>query len=166
MDVAERVEEAAPPVRYSPRTGRRLPSTAWSAGGPSPNPKGRTPRTHSFTQALHAKAEEQRDAILTRLVDDAVAGKHEALRMLLERMTPANKATFQAVHIPGLAEAQTLKEKVLAVQHAMATGVLSADHAATVIASLRDAEMALQVESLREELQRLRAELVIEADPA
>ncbi|NDD14218.1 MAG: hypothetical protein EB072_16645, partial [Betaproteobacteria bacterium] len=62
--------------------------------------------------------------------------------------------------------AQNLAERVRSVQNALADGLISADHAGAILAGLRDAELALQVEALREELQALRAELVIEADAA
>ncbi len=154
------------PLRVSPRTGRRLPSTAWSKGSPSPNPGGR-PRelrtqANELAQALATAVEGNREQLIENLVRDAVAGNSQARELLFSRVMPAARATFQAVPIPGLAEAQTLKEKVLAVQQAMAGGILSADHAATVIASLKDAEMALQVEALREQIERLRAELTID----
>jgi len=152
-----------PPARLD-RHGKPLPRTAWAKGGPSPNPKGRTPRSYSFTQALHARVEERRDEILARLVDDAAAGKGEALRILMERLTPANRATYQAVPIPGLAEATTLAERVAAVQSAMAAGTISADHCGAILSGLKDAELALQVASLREELERLRTELTVEVE--
>lgn len=154
------------PVRVSQRTGRRLPSTAWSKGSPSPNPGGRPKelRTHAndLAMALASAVEDKREALIENLVRDAVAGNAQARELLFSRVMPATRSTFQAVPIPGLAEAQTLKDKVLTVQHAMATGILSADHAATVISSLKDAEMALQVEALREQIERLRAELTID----
>ena len=154
------------PVRVSPRTGRRLPSTAWSKGGASPNPGGRPKelRTHAndLAQALASAVEDKREALIKNLVRDAVAGNAQARELLFSRVMPATRSTFQAVPIPGLAEAQTLKDKVLAVQYAMASGILSADHAATVISSLKDAEMALQVEALREQIERLRAELTVD----
>lgn len=148
------------------RTGRRLPSTAWSKGAPSPNPGGR-PRelrtqANALAQALAVAVEDKREELIENLVRDAVAGNAQARELLFSRIMPAARSTFQAVPIPGLAEARTLKERVLSVQQAMAQGILSADHAATVIASLKDAEMALQVEALREQIEGLRAALTVD----
>lgn len=153
------------PGRVS-RTGRRLPSTAWGKGKPSPNPGGR-PRelrtqANVLAQELVEAVEEKREELIGNLVRDAVAGNAQARELLFSRIMPATRATFQAVPIPGLAEARTLKERVLSVQQAMAQGVLSADHAAAVISSLKDAEMALQVEALREQIERLRADLTVD----
>lgn len=143
---------------------RKLPSTAWKKGAPSPNPAGRPPGVPALATALRDAVEARKDDIVNTLLDKAVQGNPDALRLVAERFAPAMRATFAPVEIPGLKQAQNLSERVQAVQNALADGVVSADHAAAILAGLRDAELALQVEALREELSRLRAELVLEAD--
>lgn len=144
---------------------RKLPSTAWKKGAPSPNPAGRPPGVPALATALREAVEERKDDIVQALLDRAVQGNPDALRLVAERFAPAMRATFAPVEIPDLRQAQNLAERVQAVQNAMADGLVSADHAAAILTGLKDAELALQVESLRKELEGLRAELVVEVNP-
>lgn len=143
---------------------RKLPSTAWRKGAPSPNPAGRPPGVPALATALRDAVEARKDDIVKTLLDKAVSGNPDALRLVAERFAPAMRATFAPTEIPGLKQAQNLTERVQAVQNALADGLVSADHAAAILAGLRDAEVAMQVEGLRLELERLRAELVVEVD--
>lgn len=146
-------------------TPKRLPATAWRKGQKSPNPAGRPPGVPALATALREAVEERKDDIVKTLLDRAVQGNPDALRLVAERFAPAMRATFAPVEIPGLRQAQNLAERVQAVQNAMADGVVSADHAAAILTGLKDAELALQVEGLRRELESLRAELVVEVTP-
>jgi len=154
-------------VQITPNTKppRKLPSTAWKKGAPSPNPAGRPPGVPALATALREAVEERKDDIVQALLDRAVQGNPDALRLVAERFAPAMRATFAPVEIPDLRQAQNLAERVQAVQNAMADGLVSADHAAAILTGLKDAELALQVESLRKELEGLRAELVVEVNP-
>lgn len=153
-------------ITANTKPSRRLPSTAWKKGAPSPNPAGRPPGVPALATALREAVEDRKDDIVKTLLDKAVAGNPDALRLVAERFAPAMRATYAPIEIPGLRTAQNLAERVRSVQNALADGLISADHAGAILAGLRDAELALQVEALREELQALRAELVIEADAA
>lgn len=137
----------------------------WKKGQISPNPAGRPPAHASFTAALREKVEARRDELLERLVDDAVQGNTEARKLLLERLVPTNRSTFQAVAIPGLSEAQTLGDKLQAVQLAMAAGALSADHAKAMAETLQASELAMQLEALRKRVEELQAARTIEVMP-
>ena len=154
-------------MQITPNTkpARKLPSTAWRKGAPSPNPAGRPPGVPALATALREAVEERKDDIVQALLDRAVQGNPDALRLVAERFAPAMRATFAPVEIPDLRQAQNLAERVQAVQNAMADGLVSADHAAAILTGLKDAELALQVESLRKELEGLRAELVVEVNP-
>lgn len=147
------------------KPARKLPSTAWKKGAPSPNPAGRPPGVPALATALREAVEERKDAIVKTLLDRAVQGNPDALRLVAERFAPAMRATFAPVEIPGLRQAQNLAERVTSVQNAMADGLVSADHAAAILTGLKDAELALQLENLRREVEGLRAELVVEVNP-
>lgn len=152
---------AAGPGKTDPRNlGHR-----WKKGAPSPNPNGRPPGVPALATALREAVTERKDEIVKALLDKAAEGDTNALRLIAERFAPAMKATYAPTAIPGLQEATNLRERIHAVQDAMSCGILSADHAATVIASLKDSEVALQVEAMREELAALRAQLVIDVQP-
>jgi hypothetical protein len=116
----------------------------------------------ALATALREAVTERKDEIVKALLDRAAAGDTNALRLVAERFAPAMRATYAPVQIHGLQEATNLRERIYAVQDAMSSGLLSADHAATVIASFRDSEVALQVESMREDLAALRAQLTID----
>ena len=134
----------------------------WQKGAPSPNPNGRPPGVPALATALREAVTERKDEIVKALLDKAAEGDTNALRLVAERFAPAMKATYAPVPIPGLQEATNLRERIRAVQDAMSSGILSADHAATVIGSLKDSEVAMQVEAMREELAALRAQLVVD----
>jgi hypothetical protein len=150
------------PVIRRNAAGRRLPSTAWVKGQPSPNPKGMPPGIPTLVKALREAVEARQPELVDAFLNKAIAGNADAMRLIAERFAPASRTKFAPVAIPGLAEASTLREKVTAVQAALANGTLAADHAGAIIAGLKDAELALQVEAMREELASLRAELIID----
>lgn len=161
-NMATHTQPPQPPAAGPGEPESRNLGHRWRKGAPSPNPNGRPPGVPALATALREAVTERKDEIVKALLDRAAAGDTNALRLVAERFAPAMRATYAPVQIPGLQEATNLRERIYAVQDAMSSGILSADHAATVIASFRDSEVALQVESMREDLAALRAQLTID----
>lgn len=130
--------------------------------GKSGNPKGRPRRTETngvkadrrriFREIFEHRGEE----VIRKAIDTALAGNEKLLIEVLKYITPQSKATSE-MHDLGLPEDATASERLVAIQVAMTTGQISADTAAMMSKSIKDAvesEKILQAQQGIAELQQ------------
>lgn len=145
-----------------PTRKRKAPPAAWKPGQ-SGNPAGRPPGVPALATAMRVAVEERKDELVRAMLDRAVAGHPEAMRLVAERFAPTSRATFEPKAIPGL-DADALEDQVRAVRAALARGDISADYAAATLSALRDGALAERLDSLTRRLQALESAEIIEMD--
>ena len=116
--------------------------------------KGRPPGTTTAAKIRKLLASHQ-DALVKTVVDMALDGDVQALRLCLERICPALKATNEPVAIPALAEATSLVDQGATVITAMAEGSLSSADGAALIAALSHHTKIIEFDELTRRIEQL-----------
>jgi hypothetical protein len=97
------------------------------------------------------------DEIVERLVGMAKSGDASAMRLVVERLSPALKADGERVFIPELAEAKTIEGKAEAILNAVADGRVSAEAAAKLMSALEAYGRAVSVSEIEQRIAELEA---------
>lgn len=164
MSNTENTMDAATPALPALKK-RKPPPHAWQKGAPSPNPHGRPPGVPALAVALREAVTARKDELVKALLDKAVQGNAEALRLVAERFAPVSRSSFEARPIPGL-DAARLEDQVAAVRAALARGDISADVAGATLAALKDGAMAERLDQLTKRLAALEASETIDVGGA
>ena len=135
----------------------KKPHARWQKGQ-SGNPKGRAKGVPNRLTLVRQELEtpELVQFALRATVQAAKAGDVGAIRLLLERIWPAPKSTYQTAQID-VARARTLSQRGEAVVAAMLAGDLSADVGQTMLAALAQQTRVVESEELTERVARLEA---------
>lgn len=123
------------------------------AKGQSGNPRGRP--KDSRTASLRALLAPHAPELLAKVVQMALEGETTALRLCLERILPPLKGKDTAVSIPGIANAQTLADKALAVMDAATNGVITPTEAATLMQSVTGLSRVIEINELQKRIAAL-----------
>ncbi len=117
--------------------------------GQSGNPKGRPPGARSRKLvALDDLGEQSAEAILIATIDGAKSGDTSAARAILDRVWPARKGARVAFDLPEMARAGDLAAAVAGINRQVASGLLSLEEGALVVALLDAQRKALETGEL------------------
>lgn len=89
--------------------------------------------------------EPHREALVQKAVELALAGDATALRLCLDKLAPAPKATAEPIRVPALRGAETLTGKASAILDAIGAGAVPPDVGVLLLSAL--SSMARVVET-------------------
>ena len=127
--------------------------------GESGNPGGRPKGTIDRRTALLKDLENDLPSMIDTLKTKALEGDLQALKILIDRVMPVRKSSYEPVSIPMLAEAASLTAKADAVITSTAEGSLAPDIAAQLINALGTAAKIEEVTELRARVEALETTL-------
>jgi hypothetical protein len=122
------------------------------SGNPSGRPKGARSRA---TLALEAIFEGEAEAITRKVIELALEGDTQALRMCLDRLAPPRKDRPVTFELPAIETAADLSRATNALLQAVATGDLTPAEAADISKSIDAHVRAIQATDLNERLLRI-----------
>lgn len=121
------------------------------SGNPSGKPKGAKSR---FT-VMRDQLLDDLPELLRVTKQQALTGDTTALRLLLERTLPAQKATAAPVDIPSLKTAPTLTQKAQAIIDAIGDGIVPPDVGASLLAALGNVSKIIETDELEQRIAAL-----------
>jgi len=122
--------------------------------GTSGNPKGRPKGIPDRRQRLQKVITEQGEAVISKVVELALDGDIQALRVVTERLIPPLKATDEPVKF-ALATSATLSDTGNAILHAAAAGKLTPAQAQALLAALASQSKIIEVDDLTKRIEAL-----------
>jgi hypothetical protein len=123
------------------------------------NPKGR-PAGSGIQGQLRKQLEEASPEIVTKLIENAKAGDSMAMRVIIERLLPANKPQLPAINI-NIPDGSPL-ERAHAVLEATIRGEITPDQAQAIIAIQSDIAKLRESEELERRLIALEQKAIID----
>jgi hypothetical protein len=134
--------------------------------GQSGNPAGRAVGTVTKVTALVQKLlADKAEAIVTRIVADALAGNGLAQRLVLERlMPPPRAARYITLDLPPVVSVADLPLALAAVASALATGSLSVEDAEVVAGIFKNFAEAIHSTEVESRLRVIEGELAAQKD--
>jgi Family of unknown function (DUF5681) len=132
------------------------PTPASWVKGQSGNPGGApvTERTR-IANALVRAADEHREALVAKVIEQALDGCQNSQRLIFERFLGPVRAQTAPVAIEGIASG-SVESRLEAVLAAASVGKISSDEAAVLTGAIRAATEAASLASLERELQSIR----------
>lgn len=124
--------------------GRFLP-------GKSGNPRGRTPEIAKVRKML----EPHREALIKKAVELAMNGDATALRLCLDKLAPAPKATAELIRVPALRDAETLTGKASAILDAVGAGMVPPDVGVSLLSALSSVARVIETDELERRIAAL-----------
>lgn len=121
--------------------------------GTSGNPNGRPTGTSEAAKLRKAIADDL-PAIITAMITAAKEGDTGAAKLLLDRAIPALKPQAASVGIEGMASG-TLTERATAALNAAASGEVSPDIAAQLVAAVGTLAKVIEIDDLEKRLSKL-----------
>jgi hypothetical protein len=125
--------------------------------GVSGNPRGRRPEIAKVRKLL----EPHREELVKKAVDLALSGDSTALKVCLDKLAPAPKATAEPVKIPALMKAETLTAKATALVNAIAVGAVPPDVGSSLLTALNNVVRIEEHDELRRRIESLESQLAI-----
>lgn len=122
------------------------------SGNPAGRPKGSRSRS---TLALEAIFEGEAEAITRKVIELALEGDTQALRMCLDRLAPPRKDRPVTFELPAIETAADLSRATNALLQAVAVGDLTPAEAADISKSVDAHVRAIQATDLNERLSRI-----------
>lgn len=122
------------------------------SGNPAGRPKGARSRA---TQALEAIFEGEAEAITRKVIELALEGDTQALRMCLDRLAPPRRDRPVTFELPAIETAADLSRATNALLQAVAVGDLTPAEAADISKSVDAHVRAIQATDLNERLLRI-----------
>lgn len=124
---------------------------AGKSGNPAGRPKGALGKATKWREAL----EPHGDDLFKTAVAFALSGDMAALKLCLERISPAIKPTSDPVAFS--LNGETLSQKAESVLQAIADGVIDVDSGRKLIGAIGDLGRIIEVDSILERLEALEA---------
>lgn len=119
------------------------------SGNPSGRPKGALGKATRWREAL----EPHGDQLFKTAVEHALNGDMQALKLCLERISPAIKPSSDPVMFD--LSGETLSQKAESVLQAIADGVIDVDSGRKLIGAISDLGRIIEVDSILERLEAL-----------
>lgn len=139
-------------VGRDPKTGRWIPGYG---GGGGQYKKGKRHRASQLVQAL---IDGEAEGIARKVLEGALAGDQQLLRLAIDRLAPAKKSVPVQIELPEVNSLDDAKRNIALIFRAQADGELSADEAKGLIETLEAylqvanyADLAERVAKLSEE---------------
>lgn len=123
--------------------------------GQSGNPAGKKPGSGAL-QKLRAELQVVMPEIVTQLIDMALGGDLQAMRLLLDRGYPPTKATEQPVEID-MPDDGSLTIQGRAVLSAVARGDLAPGQGAQLLAAIGSLARVIEIDELTQRIDKLEA---------
>lgn len=124
------------------------------SGNPAGKPKG---TRHRGYVAMDAIGQENAEAILRKVVAEAIGGDMRAAEIVLSRIWPARKGRPVKLHLPVISTAADLAAAMSAVVAAMAAGDITPEEASSISAILDVQARTLELRDLEQRIQTLEA---------
>lgn len=121
--------------------------------GHSGNPGGRSGQT----QAIRAKLTEGAEAVTKKVMAAAKKGDMQACRLILERLVPPIKATYEPVLFDP--DESDLPSAAKSILRAIASGELPPDQGRHLIEALSSVAKVIEVEELQKAVEELREQI-------
>lgn len=122
--------------------------------GESGNPKGR-PEGSGALQRIRKLLEPHREDLVKKVVEMAKAGDMGAMRIVMERLGPPPRAESEPVHIPELAQAETLTDGAKAVIAAIGNGDVSPTAGLELLSAIGALVKVIEADDVERRLQEL-----------
>lgn len=126
--------------------------------GQSGNPRGKRPGTRSKVTMLGEQIlQDEADAIIRAVVDNAKAGDPTAARLCIERIIPVRKGRPVSIDLPPVEKPEDLVRALGATVEAMGRGEISPDEASSIAAVLEVQRRVVETHDLAERVALLEA---------
>ena len=103
--------------------------------------------------------EPHREDLVRKVVEMAKAGDMGAMRIVMERLCPPPRAESEPVHIPQLAQAETLTDAARAVVTAVGHGQISPTAALEVLSALGALAKVVETDELARKVKELQEKM-------
>jgi|SRR5947209_15752298 len=133
------------------KNGPRSVRGQFGPGNPG-KPKG---ARHKTTVAIETLLEGEAEAIGRKCVAKALEGDSAALRLAMERLAPVRKGRPVRFAMPAVTSAADVVTAIGSVLHAVATGELTPDEAATLSTVLEAKRRAIEIVEIERRLGEL-----------
>jgi len=151
----ERDEAAVAAGAENKQPARRGPGRRFQPGQ-SGNPKGATPgRRHPALEALDKIGLDNAQGVLSRVIQDALAGDVRASEIILRRVWPERKGKPVRLTLPDVNCAADLVLATARVTDAMACGDISPEEAQSISAVLEVHRRTIETRDLEARLRRI-----------
>jgi hypothetical protein len=132
--------------------GRGRPFQRGSSGNPSGRPRGsRNAATLAVEALLHGEAE----AITRRAIEAALAGDIAAIRLIMDRVSPARKSRPVQIDLPDVSDARGVAVAQATVVAAVAGGEITPDEGMALSGLLEARRKAVETEELEKRIRLL-----------
>lgn len=143
---------AESPLHNQRRRGAGKPFGKGQSGNPAGKPKGTRARV---TQLAEKLLENDRDAIVTAVINAAKAGDPTAMRLCIERLIPVRKGRPVTFDLPALETAADVTRALGTIAEAMAAGELTPEEAGAVANVIEAKRRSIETVELEERLRKL-----------
>jgi hypothetical protein len=126
------------------------------SGNPSGRPEG---ARHKSTLAIEALLEGEAEAIGRKCIELAKEGDAVALRLAMERIAPVRRGRPVKFDMPPVASAADVVTAIGSVLHAVSTGELTPEEAATLASVLEAKRRAIEIVEIERRLGELEGQL-------
>ena len=125
--------------------------------GESGNPAGRPKGIPDRRSQLIRQYEDDIPALLEVLKQKALSGDMAALKLILDRLLPVKRSSFEVIEIPSLGEAETLIEKAEAVMASVSSGEIPPDVGSQLISAIGTTARVEEISELKDRIESLEA---------
>lgn len=99
--------------------------------------------------------EPHREALIKKAVELAMNGDATALRLCLDKLAPAPKATAELIRVPALRDAETLTGKASAILDAVGAGMVPPDVGVSLLSALSSVARVIETDELERRIAAL-----------
>lgn len=146
-------------TKAAPKAGAKAGSKAGAgkfAKGASGNPAGMKRGTkHRRTLLLAAMTDDDRAAIVEKIIRQAKRGDRASQKLIVDRIEPQRRGSPVALPLPKIETTADTVAAMAAVLEAMSTGKISATEALELSAAIGEMRKTIELEVIRAELRAL-----------